>query len=250
MGNLPPNKHVRVGRHKAYVRLRGKVDQKRPVYVLVHGIGMSHRYFKPFEQCLIDKNITVMTIDLPGFGRASRPIKALSIRDQAKLITEVISRFNIAKPVLIGQSMGCQFVTEVLCAYPDIADKAVLLGPTVNIHERTLAMQSWRLAQDCARESAKANWYVLSDYARAMYHHALTLRHMLSYPIEIRLPSVRAQLLIIRGSQDPIVPHQWVEGLAGQTERVQIKEIDGAPHLAHITHSQIVAESIIKFVAA
>lgn len=47
-------------------------DGATPSVVLVHGIGVSSRYFGPLEQHL-SRDAHVVAPDLPGFGRSHMP---------------------------------------------------------------------------------------------------------------------------------------------------------------------------------
>lgn len=73
--------------------------------VLVHGIGVSGRYFTPLARVL-SGSARVCVLDLPGFGGSPRPAAPLSIREHAEVVAGVIAAAGLRRPVLVGHSMG------------------------------------------------------------------------------------------------------------------------------------------------
>src|SRR4051812_45362539 len=78
-----------------------------PHFVLVHGIGVSSRYFGPTTTALT-KYGTVHLVDLPGHGHAPKPKYNVSIEGHARALGALLRKKGIPDPVLIGHSMGCQ----------------------------------------------------------------------------------------------------------------------------------------------
>src|SRR3954471_324208 len=60
-----------------------------PAFVLVHGIGVSSRYFHPAAAQLA-KAGTVYLVDLPGYGAAPDPRRDVGIADHAGVLASVL----------------------------------------------------------------------------------------------------------------------------------------------------------------
>ncbi|MBN8882934.1 MAG: alpha/beta fold hydrolase, partial [Salana multivorans] len=105
-------------------------------YVLVHGLGVSSEYFEPIAARLA-RTGTVHLLDLPGFDGVPHHGRRLGIGGYADVVAAWVRREGLADPVLVGHSMGAQVVVEVLARYPDLATRAVLVGPPVNASERS-----------------------------------------------------------------------------------------------------------------
>ncbi|GAA3692420.1 hypothetical protein GCM10022377_00960 [Zhihengliuella alba] len=209
-------------------RLRGS---DAPV-VLVHGIGVSPRYFEPLAAVLAART-AVHAIELPGFGTTPRPRRTLSIPEFADAVAGALRRAGLDEVVLVGQSMGCQIAAEAAARHPGLAGTLVLLGPTVNDRERSAPRQGLRLAQDMLRESAAANAVVLSDYFRAgPVWYFRTLGAMLEHRLEDALPRVRCPVRLARGALDPIAPPDWLERLRRVSPGAAVSEVPGQAHLA------------------
>lgn len=203
--------------------------------VLVHGIGVSARYFRRLAAELAGRN-TVYAIELPGFGLSKAPHRALSVPELGEVVVSVLSILDLRGVVLVGHSMGCQVATETAVRAPELVHKLVLLGPTVNDRERSIGMQALRLAQDTLRESPAVNWMVFTDYLRAIVPYIRTVPEMVKHRLEDALPKVECPVVLIRGERDPIVPSDWLHRLAATNPNATVLEVPGVPHV--LMHSR------------
>jgi pimeloyl-ACP methyl ester carboxylesterase len=101
------------------------------VFVLLHGIGMSHRYYRKLQALLAEHGDT-LAIDLPGFGGTPTPDRQLSVADYAVHTAAVLQKMVAGPAVLVGHSMGTQFATELAVQRPDLVSHVALLGPVVD----------------------------------------------------------------------------------------------------------------------
>jgi pimeloyl-ACP methyl ester carboxylesterase len=228
-----------IGSHTLAATVAGPEDAA--TFLLIHGIGASRRYFEPLVKTL-GQRFRVIALDLPGFGRSSRPRNALDTREFAEIIAGLIQDQGWSEPILVGHSMGCQIISQLLTARPHTTTKAVFLGPTTNPHERTALLQTLRLLQDTLREAPSLTAIILTDYLKCgLPRYLATLRHMLTDSIENRLPHCPATILVIRGHRDPIVPHDWAAEVARLVPDARLHEIPGAPHVVQYQHAATVA---------
>ena len=173
-------------------------------FVLLHGIGMSHRYFRKLRAAL-DAVGTAFALDLPGFGATPKPHHALSVAEYAQFTGRMLDALDINSCVLVGHSMGAQFAVELAAQRPSLVSHLVLIGPVVDSRRRTLLQQGLALARDSIRERPSTNAIVFGDYARCGPRRYLAeLGAMLGYPTEDRIGSVQAPVLVMRGARDPI----------------------------------------------
>lgn len=137
----------------------------RPVYVLVHGIGMGRSVFTDLARHLRDGE--VIALDLPGYGEAPEPARVLTIERSADLVAAYL-RARVRTPsVVIGHSMGAQIALEVAARHPEVVDRIVLVGPTTDPAARSAARQLWRLLRDIAVESPRVIAVGAREYVRA-----------------------------------------------------------------------------------
>lgn len=211
--------------------LAGPAGNGGPVFVLLHGIGMSHRYFRRL-QILLARHGDTHSIDLPGFGATPRPDRQLSIPEYADVIAAALEKMGASRAVVVGHSMGAQFATELAVRHPDLVSHVVLLGPVVDSARRTVRQQTLALGLDSMRESAVGNAIVFTDYARAGMRWYLTeLPVMMSYDLEASLALVSQPVLVLRGSKDPVATRSWCEKLVATAPDGRYLEIPGKPHI-------------------
>ena len=202
-----------------------------PVFVLLHGIGMSHRYYRRL-QVLLSRHGDTHAMDLPGFGGTPTPDRQLSIANYAHHIAETLEKMGVSRAVVIGHSMGTQFATELAVQYPELVSHVVLLGPVVDPVRRTVRQQTLALGLDGLRESPLRNAIVFTDYARSGLRWYLTeLPVMMAYDLQAQMALVAQPVLVIRGSRDPVAPRAWCEKLAATAPNARFLEIPGKPHI-------------------
>jgi pimeloyl-ACP methyl ester carboxylesterase len=211
--------------------LAGPDGSSGPVFVLLHGIGMSHRYYRKLQALLAEHGDT-LAIDLPGFGGTPTPDRQLSVADYAVHTAATLEKMGVSRVVLLGHSMGTQFATELAVQRPDLVSHVVLLGPVVDPERRTVLQQSLSLGLDSLMESPVGNTIVASDYARSGLRWYLTeLPVMMTYDLQLRLAQVEHPVLVVRGSRDPVAPRLWCEKLAATAPNGRFLEIPGKPHI-------------------
>lgn len=223
-------------------------DTDARVFVLVHGIGMSHRYLRRLHRELA-KSSMVMSVDLPGFGGTPKPEIDLDVTAMADALASLISALSPAPVVLVGHSMGAQWVVETARRRPDLVAQVVVIGPVVDDEHRTLPAQLRALALDTLREAPLANLIVFTDYVRCGIPWYLTqLRHMLAYRIEDAARDLRMPLLVIRGSKDPVAGRGWCRRLRDAAPMSAFVEVPGRPHVAQHSAPRAVASAMWSFI--
>lgn len=219
-----------------------------PDVVLVHGIGVSGRYFRALTGELRGR-ARVLVPDLPGFGDSPRPEKPLTVAAHADVVAALCAELGLDRPVLVGHSMGTQIVTEAALRHPGLASGVVLVGPVADPRARTGPRQAWRLFRDAFREPPSGVALQLREWARCGPRWFLaTLPHMLGHPLEDRIPDVDVPLVIARGERDPVAPPAYVQWLADRAD-ARVLQVPRAGHLAMFRRPQYVANAALTLAA-
>jgi pimeloyl-ACP methyl ester carboxylesterase len=220
-----------------------------PVFVLVHGIGMSHRYLA-FLHRELARSGTVHSVDLPGFGRSPKPTDGVSVEQYGDYLGELIPLLSARPVVLVGHSMGAQFVVEAAARYPASVSQLVLIGAVTDPARGTLYRQALDLARDTLKEPLSGNLITLADYIRCGPRWYLkTVRPMLAYRTDLGLQQVVAPTLVIRGHRDPVSRHEWAAHLAAQPRDGRLLELPGR-HLVQYSAAAATAAGILELVGA
>lgn len=219
--------------------------EARPL-VLVHGIGVSSRYFHPLAEQLAASR-EVFLIDLAGYGAAPNPKRDVSIQLHADVLGTFLRGAGIRNPVLVGHSMGTQVVSQLAVDAPELSDRLVLIAPTVNPPDRRFSTEAKALLVDITRESIRSNLIVASDYFLrcGIPYFFAQFTHLLSDHIEDRLPAIAVPTLVLRGDSDPIVPRSWARTVAELLPHGSYAEVAG-PHIVMHSDPVRIAELILQ----
>lgn len=220
----------------------------RPLFVMVHGIGMSHRYYDKLQRTLLEHGDTLV-LDLPGFGGMPRPKYRLSVQDYAAVIAQALDEVEADRCVLIGHSMGAQFVTELAIDRPDLVSQLVVIGPVTDVEHRSSWKHMLMLIADTLIELPVTNLMVGTAYAECGIRWYLQeLPVMLGYQLEDRLPLASCPVLVLRGTRDNISGHDWCEKLSCNARMGDFVEISGQPHAAHRGGATAITAAILTAV--
>jgi pimeloyl-ACP methyl ester carboxylesterase len=213
-----------------------------PPVVLVHGIGMSGRYFGPLSEVLAATD-RVLVPDLPGFGDSTESVqRPLTVEEHADVVTALLETLDAQGAVLVGHSMGAQIVTEAAARRPGLVAGIVLIGPVTEPGARSLPRQALRLLRDGLRESLATDRLMVADWWRTgPRRYAGTLPYMRDYPLEDRLREVHLPTLLVRGSRDPVTPAGYLHRLAAAAPQGRVAEVPGGAHAAMLHSPELVA---------
>lgn len=83
-----------------------KIGSGKNTIVLLHGWGDSRQTFEFLEKELVN-TYTVISLDLPGFGKSQAPDTAWDLADYASIVSKFLQKLNIREVyALVGHSNG------------------------------------------------------------------------------------------------------------------------------------------------
>lgn len=217
-------------------------------YVLVHGIGVSSRYYRPLAAELATTG-RVFLVDLPGYGAAPDPGRDVTIADHADVLADFLAQLGVEDPVIVGHSWGAQVVSMLAERHPDVPRTVVMLSPTLEPSARTAWRAIGHLLHDATREPPAVFWIAATDYlVRCGLRYLLAqMRHMLADRPEDRVRGHAAHTLVVNGDRDPIVSTGWARRLAEAHPDGEFREVRG-PHVIMHTEPAMIAQHITRFV--
>jgi pimeloyl-ACP methyl ester carboxylesterase len=200
-------------------------------YLLIHGIGVSSRYFERLVPELAQTG-RVIAVDMPGFGGLPKPDRRMTVEDFARSVAGTMDRLGLPPCVIVGHSMGTQVASNLAITRPDLVRAVALIGPVMDPRSRGAVHAALRLGRDTLGESPRANRLVIGDYLRCGIRWYLkVLPSMLAYRTEDDLPEIAVPTLVARGENDPIAPESWTRSLAAAGPLSRAETIAGGRHL-------------------
>jgi 2-hydroxy-6-oxonona-2,4-dienedioate hydrolase len=219
-----------------------------PPIVLVHGLGVSSRYFVPTAR-LLAAHHWVYAPDLPGFGQTPCPRTVLSIPELADTLAHWMDVVGLPRAAFVGNSLGCQVVVDLAARHGSRVQAAILTGPALDPRVGSKLRHVGRLLLDSLREPWSLNALVAWEYLQAGPRRVWqTFKMGLADPMEKKLPQVEAPVLVVRGEHDPIAPQRWVEEMAALAPHGAYAVIPGGAHTVNYTSPQELASLVLKFV--
>lgn len=222
-----------------------------PTVVLVHGVAVSSRYLVPLAEHLAPR-ARIYLPDLPGYGRSDRPPERdLDVPELADALLAWIERVGLERPHLIGNSFGCQVIADLAARHLDRVGRLVLQGPTFDPHARSFWRQAFRWLAVLPFERFSEGVVLARDVWDVGPRRAMDLvGKALRDPIEQKLRLILAETLVVRGSQDAIVPQEWADEAVWLLPNGQLVVIDGAAHTINYSQPDRLVQVIWPFLIA
>ena len=174
--------------------------------VLIHGFCESLALWDDWQEDLVDENLRIICIDLPGFGASTTAIDQMD--EIAEAVGAVIKAIKVKKGVLIGHSMG-GYVALALAA----KNPGWLIGLSL-FHSHPYAdNDEQRAARQKSIEFIERNGHL---------HYVKQLVPRLFAPNAGTSASFRRDLLILRASRSG--PESFINALRAMANRKDYSE--------------------------
>jgi 2-hydroxy-6-oxonona-2,4-dienedioate hydrolase len=217
--------------------------------VLVHGIGVASRFMVPVAE-LLSPYHRVYAPDLPGFGASGKPARVLNVSELTDALVGWTRAAGLDRAAFLGNSFGCQIVADLALRYPTLIERAVLQGPTMDPQARSVRRQLLRWLDNSRRESPSQGIISVQEYWTCGIRRLLkTFRYALEDRIKEKLPRMQVPTLIVRGSNDPIVPQRWAEEAAHLLPEGRLVVIPGMPHTLVYDAPRELARVVLPFLS-
>jgi pimeloyl-ACP methyl ester carboxylesterase len=107
--------------------------------ILIAGYGCSHHFWDPISE-QIKHLFELILIDNRGSGQTIDNKERLTTKIMADDIASIITKLNLNKPHIIGQSMGGSIAQELAIRHPDKISKLILLNTVTKWSNIMLAL--------------------------------------------------------------------------------------------------------------
>ncbi|MFF9497843.1 alpha/beta fold hydrolase [Streptomyces flaveolus] len=224
-----------------------------PTVVLVHGLGLSGRYFVPLARRLAARGFTVLVPDLPGNARSRAVRRMPDVVRTADALARWHRRLVRGPSLLVANSVGCQVAAALTYRHPSLSHRLVMLGPALT-PGASAWRQAGRLLADAPREQLSLIGVAAADYLlTGPLRFAVSLRHALrdaTVAFEGHLARIAVPTLVVRGAGDTIASEAWTRRITQLIADGRAIEVPDAAHAAHYSKPEAVAKLIEAFAAA
>ncbi len=122
-----------------------------PAMVLVHGLQDLALGLQPIAETFRDR-YHVVAFDLRGHGDSDKP-GVYALPHFLADLHAVLAQLEVARPILIGHSLGGQIVCHYAAAFPEVPSRVVNvegLGPPFRYADIPVEVRQWRLQNGIA----------------------------------------------------------------------------------------------------
>ncbi|MBU3680593.1 MAG: alpha/beta hydrolase [Flavobacterium sp.] len=211
---------------------------KGSALVLLHGFlenqGMWNELVAVYKQ-----KYRVITLDLLGHGNSGCLGYVHSMEDQADVVHELLSQLRIRKAIVVGHSMGGYVALALAEAYPEIFKGLVLLNSTARADSAERKLNRDRAVKAVKKDHqlfinlSIANLFSETNRERLAPTIELVKKAALETPLqgiiaalegmkirkdrEVLLHFAPFPMLLILGTQDPVLPFESTKDQVEQT---------------------------------
>ena len=234
-----------------------------PALIFVHGWCCNYTFFQPqFDH--FKSSHRVVALDLRGCGESDQPHDGYDIPTLADDVAALSSHLGLARPVIVGHSLGGMIAIELAARYPSLAGAVVAVDPgpidplpqILHVFEALIA-QLEGPDSDAARRAYVESLFVKADDTRRRRHIVETmcvvpphiavaaLKGLVAWNGVGAFLTAKAPLLVLRsrpgGSNDP------ARLLSLRTD-IQIGMTVGSGHFLQLEVPEQVTPMIERFV--
>ena len=219
----------------------------KPPVVLLHGLMTNGACWTPLARTL-EKDYDVIIPDARGHGNSDAPDQGYLYDDLAADVMSLIDELRLAKPVLLGHSMGGMTAAVVASRNPKRLRGLVLADPTFltpqrqhEVYESDIADQHLRilnrsredlLSEMQARHSSRSR-EIMELFAQARFQTSIRAFEVLSPPnpdyMQL-ITSFDVPSLLVVGDVGSVVTLEMAEQLAGLNQHLKVVQIEKAGH--------------------
>jgi len=238
--------YIKVKGIKTFYQIRGKGE----LLILLHGWGEhASNHFK-FIAPLIKNKYKIIILDLPGFGKTSKPKKPWTVSDYSDFVLNLANKLNIRKFNLLGFSFGGRISIKLASKYSNKVNKLFLVSSAgVGVKKAEQKNTSFLFAVfkkiPFLRFIAYKLIYRKSDYYKLQGAMKQTFKNIINEDLTSELKNIKAHTIIIWGKEDDITPLKSALVINENIKNSRLYVINGAGHFGFLKYK---AREIAKII--
>lgn len=251
-------------------RVMAGLNRCFPAVAFIHGIGGGGRLWTPQLASFSAAGYRPVALDLPGYGERP-PVDHMDFEGLAADVESTIERLGLARPVLVGHSMGGMVVLTALRRRPNSYRAAVLACTSPAFGDGTGTFQEEFVA---ARLGPLDAGKTMAHVAQAVVHamgpnpdaggralavaaiaataestYRAAVHALVGFDERANLRAIGVPVLCVAGEHDPLAPSSGIERMAGRIPHAGYVCLSGVGHFANLEAPVAFDAALLSFLA-
>lgn len=230
--------------------------------VLLHGLMGSGACWAPVARTL-DDDLEIVMPDARGHGGTSKPDHGYRYDELARDVVGLIDHLGLARPIVVGHSMGG--MTAAVVARATALRGVVLVDPTflsperqrevhasdvADQHRRALSRDRAELVAESRGRHPHRSLEILEVQADARLRTCMAALDVLAPPnpdYREVMAAIEVPILLVIGDTNPVVTLDMAMELRGLNPRVRVEQVEDAGHGLPFDQPQRLGEIVSRF---
>ena len=223
-----------------------------------------------FQVRAFRKHYRVVAFDNRGAGRSSKPAGPYTTKMMAADTIGLMDHLGIAQANILGYSMGSMIARGIAINHPERVRKLILgcmplVGNSNDEGMRKLHIigQKADISESDAQEVLKIvtqlsfkrlSFRLFFELASKLFFRHMDMRGVLgqvlsaeSYDMDSKLGQIKAQTLVIVGTDDSIAPESYARQVAGSLPNARLVTVKGGSHTMFMEYSGRFNKEVLNF---
>ena len=221
--------------------------------VLLHGLSGSGRWWRKNVHDLASR-FRVYVVDLPGFGgsrgRGRDWMRGghFVLDETAHMLLHWLDAERLENVHLIGHSMGGYISADLAAHFPERVGRLVLVDAAAVPFRQTLVRSALHLAETVPYLPIDFFPVLVTDSLKAGPRTLYSaIREILASDLTDRLEKIQADLLIVWGQYDTLLPVTMGEELHSRLPKARFEVIEGAGHNPMWDQPEVFNQLVMNF---
>ncbi len=240
-----------------------------PSLVLIHGVGLRLEAWLN-QMSVLAEYFTVYAVDMPGHGESDLFPECQNISDYTDVLARWIESDVVFPVVIAGHSMGSMIALNFAIRYPSKCSGVIAMNSVFRRSEKAKEAVQHRVMQikeNITSENITApikRWFDFplkgddvqnAQFCREWLEQASLDGYRQAYevfclndgPEDSELRALNVPALFLTGRGDPNSTAEMSEAMAKLCPEGECYLVEGARHMAPMTHYQEINSAIVKF---
>lgn len=221
------------------------VEGNGPTILFLPGWNNSMQVWRPIVNILKCQYRCVL-IELPGFGKASAPIKPFDVSDYTDYVQKFLNEHDFNPNAIVGHSFGGKIATELIDNYPNcllVYVASSVIKPKDSLKKKIIR----RLVRYRKKHNLSIEKYGSKDYLASEGTMRSTFVKAVNTFYDHKMTKIVNRVLIYWGKQDCETPVWMAKKIKSLVYDSKIVIVNGG-HFAHLDNPYVFAACLDSFI--